>query len=657
MSNLKSSSILLVEDEESIRTLLIAAFRQYNYTIVTAGSRLEALGCIANQEFDLIIADKNLPDGSGLDVIDEANKAGHSSEKIIITAYSDTDSAIHAVSLGVFRYVRKPFDLKGLLLDVSKALETKRLRHDLARRTTELETTNKALMESEQRYRMLFNSGNDAVFVYPISPDGNPGKFIEINDVACNWLGYSHDELLNFAIVDLNKPDSKSKFLSRMKQLLEKRHVLYELTLLSRDNQPIPVEVSSRLFELSGRLTVLDVVRDITERRRNEEERIQLENQFREAQKMEAVGRLAGGVAHDINNVLGAIMGLTSAWETVTKKDNPCRQDQKAILRACRKGQNLTIDLLGFARKGKYLTERLSFNEMANEIKDMLSRTIPKTIDVKTALDDNLAYLEGDSTQLKHAIMNICVNGIDAMNNNGTLQFTTRNAVISKDDTGNYPDLAPGPYVALDIQDTGTGMSRDTLERVFEPFFTTKPQGKGSGLGLSMVYGTIKNHKGGVYIETEIGKGTSVHILLPKLMSPKKELQPKQKMPEASPNKNGRTVLLVDDEEIIRRAGKRLLERLGCTVFLAQNGEDAVNVFKKEKDNIWLVMLDMTMPVMDGEEAFHKIQSISPEAKVLLSSGYSKEEKAEELLGAGAAGFIQKPFDLKSLSETLETLK
>lgn len=675
-----ASKILIVEDEDVIRELLSTSLRRREYVVLEAPTRAKAVAHLKATDFDLLLVDKNLPDGSGFDVIDAAAETRQNCEIIVITAYSDTDSAIQAVSLGVFRYVRKPFDLKALLLDIDKALETGRLRTDLARRTRDLELSNRALVESKERYRMLFNSGNDAVFVYPFVPDGPPRAFIEVNDVACHWLGYSRDELLRMNFTNLHPNGQNPLTVSHLENLLKHKHILYETEIHGREGRKIPVEISTRLFELGQQLTVLDIVRDVTERKRSEEEKSKLEEQFREAQKMEAVGRLAGGVAHDMNNVLGAIMGFAAALEQEIEATDEQRSDIRGILEASRKGRDLTRDLLGFARKGKYLKESISFNAMAADIQNILTRTIPKTIVVETDLQTDLKFVEGDSGQLNHAVMNICLNAVDALQGRGVLTLCTRNIPLENEDA-KFPDLHPGEYVSIQIRDNGQGMEPETLERAFEPFFTTKPQGQGTGLGLAMAYGAVNNHKGRIHIESALGQGTTVTIYLPALSDedaqnmrrermnsylpppnitaekdqPKIQLRPKERK-ESMEQKTSGTVLLVDDEPMIRNAGKRLLSRLGFRVLLATNGEEAIEQFKNQRDEIKFIVLDLIMPVMNGEEAFSAIHAIDPNARVLLSSGFSKEEKAEELLRLGAAGFIQKPFDLKTLTRELEKI-
>lgn len=654
-----AAKILVVDDEEAIRTLIAGAFADENIEVHTAGSRSEGLACTAKYQYDVIIVDKQLPDGSGLDIINTLQEHNSHSQAIVITAYSDTDSAIQAVSLGVFRYILKPFDIKVLRTDILHALEAVTLKQNLARQTAELKEMNRILAKQEARYRILFNSSIDAIWVFPLNEENRPAPFIEVNDRACELFGYSRAELLNMTIGDLIDSTESLQAISEIDEVSESRHLLFETDATTRDERKIPVEISSRLFEFDNAGTVFSIVRDITERRANEQERAALEIQVREAQKMEAIGRLAGGVAHDMNNVLGAIMGFASALEAETSPSGKWYQDVTGILKACRKGRDLTRDLLGFARKGKYVLENVSFNELVEDVVNILTRIAPKKVEFFTDLEKDLAPVEGDFGQLNHALMNVCLNAVDAVEtagNRGCIFIRTRTETLDPEHISEFKDIVPGKYATIEVCDNGVGMETQTLERALEPFFTTKPQGKGTGLGLAMVYGTVKNHAGAVRLISEIGKGTTVRMCFPISRNISVKGITKSNLSQAIMTRIG-TVLLVDDEAMVRNSGKRLLERLGYRVILARNGEEAIEIFKQQQEAIRLVVLDLIMPIMDGEETFTQLRRIDPSIRVLLSSGYTKEEKADGLMGMGAVGFLQKPFDLKALVQELDKLQ
>jgi two-component system, cell cycle sensor histidine kinase and response regulator CckA len=432
---------------------------------------------------------------------------------------------------------------------------------------------------------------------------------------------------------------------------------------LMLDVQMGPGNESSRWFnanfvaiDWNGDPAIAGFLSDIEGKKKNRD----VEQQLRHSQKMEALGRLAGGVAHDMNNTLGAIMGFASVMHAEMDQDNRAIQDLEQILKACRKGKNLMLNLLGFARRGKYRRENFSIARIVDEAIDLLAHTISKKIVISRKIEDANIEVFGDPTQLHHALMNICINAVDSMGDSGHLEIRVARKRIGEDNNHwngslEIDALEEGDYVEIVVTDTGRGMAPEVMNMAFEPFFTTKPLGAGSGLGLPMVYGTVKNHGGAVILESIPNEGTSVTLLLPVSQNISQEMGTtlERKTPSNVPTP---TILLVDDEEMIRLAGKRILEKMGYQVLLAADGMEGIRVFSEHKEKLSVVILDMMMPVMDGEETFLRLKEISADVPVLLSSGYSKEEKAEQLLAEGADAFIQKPFDMKSLQASLEAL-
>ncbi|MBN2340605.1 MAG: response regulator [Deltaproteobacteria bacterium] len=402
---------------------------------------------------------------------------------------------------------------------------------------------------------------------------------------------------------------------------------------------------------------IVGFLSDIEDKKQNKA----VEQQLRQSQKMEALGRLAGGVAHDMNNTLGAIMGFTSVMLAEIDPDSRSVQDLEQIMKACRKGKNLMLNLLGFARRGKYRRENFSITKVISDVVDLLSHSISKKIAITKKLESTDIEIFGDPTQLHHALMNICINAVDSMGESGHMAIVMSKITLNSDITEKMNDydelneLEDGNYIKITVRDTGRGMEPEVVNMAFEPFFTTKPLGEGSGLGLPMVYGTVKNHGGAVILESKPDEGTSVTLLLPisNHASSEMPIAVERKTPSNSPTP---TVLLVDDEEMIRHAGKRILEKMGYRVLLAEDGMEGIRVFSEHKEKLAAVILDIMMPVMDGEETFLRLKEISNDVPVLLSSGYSKEEKAEQLIAKGADAFIQKPFDMKTLKDSLTSL-
>jgi CheY-like chemotaxis protein len=359
---------------------------------------------------------------------------------------------------------------------------------------------------------------------------------------------------------------------------------------------------------------------------------------------MEAIGTLAGGIAHDFNNLLMGIQGNVSLMHMDMSSAHSHYERLMKIEKQVRSGTRLTSHLLGYARKGRYEVKPIDLKQLINDTLDAFERT-RKEIAVHRELAQDLATVEADVGQIEQVLLNLCVNAADAMPGGGDMFVKARNAT-HLDMKGKLYAPTPADYVCLVVTDRGTGMDKDTVERIFDPFFTTKERGRGTGLGLASAYGIVKGHGGYVDVDSTLGEGTTFEIYLP---ASKREIQEPAKV-VAGITSGSETVLLVDDEEDIRQVGQELLEALGYNVLLARNGEEAVQIYARDGHNIDLVLLDMVMPNMGGGRAYDRMKEIDPEVRVLLSSGYSIDGEATEILERGCDGFIQKPFDMRLLS-------
>ena len=391
---------------------------------------------------------------------------------------------------------------------------------------------------------------------------------------------------------------------------------------------------------------VIEISRDTTASKRAEEDRKKLETQLYQAQRMESIGTLAGGVAHDFNNLLMGIQGYAS----LILKDLDVTQPQynwaRRIEDQVKSGAELTRQLLGFARGGKYDVKPTDINELVRKSSSMFGRT-KKEITIKAEYEQNIWTVEVDQGQIEQIFLNLYVNAWQAMPAGGNLFLETNNVTLHESFTKPY-HLQPGRYVGISVTDTGTGMDEATQQRIFDPFFTTKQMARGTGLGLASVYGIIRNHDGIINVYSEKGHGSTFNIYLPAVES---VFPDAGAVVEDEPSKQGtETILLVDDEQVVLDVGKELLRELGYTVLEAGGGREAVDIYKENKDKIGLVLLDMVMPSMGGKEAYEKMKEINPDVKVLLSSGYSKDGQATEILEQGCNGFIQKPFNMKEIS-------
>jgi signal transduction histidine kinase/ActR/RegA family two-component response regulator len=395
--------------------------------------------------------------------------------------------------------------------------------------------------------------------------------------------------------------------------------------------------------------------REIEDRKRAEAEKARLEGKLIQAQKMEAVGRLAGGVAHDINNMLAAIKGCSELMLLEAPPSSTQWEDLKTVLAACKRGKELTQNLLGFARQGKYRRERISVNSLITDALTFLTRTMPQNIVLETALYPELRDIVGDPGQMNQVLVNLLINAVDALNGNGRITVRTENERIGPESHEFEMEMLEGEYVRITVSDDGVGMDEETMLKAFEPFFTKKTPGEGTGLGLSMVYGTVKNHGGYVFIKSRLGEGTSVTVFLPVFRGDSVPAGAESSVTAGVASGAG-TVLLVDDEPLVRRSAKRILSTLGYEVIQAENGKVAVEKYEENRERVSVVILDLMMPVMDGEEAFKALKRIDPAVKVLFASGYTKDKIANDLLIGEDVNFVQKPFSIDELSTGLKKI-
>jgi signal transduction histidine kinase/CheY-like chemotaxis protein len=389
--------------------------------------------------------------------------------------------------------------------------------------------------------------------------------------------------------------------------------------------------------------TVLVSLTDISERKR-------LESQFFNAQKMEAIGTLAGGIAHDFNNLLMAIEGLATLILQDTGADHPHYATLTKIEKQVKNGAKLTAQLLGYARRERSESSLIDLNQVVRETAEAFGRT-RKQIAISLELDDDLRPVDANPGQIEQVLLNLCVNAADAMSDGGRLSFKSANVTReAMQDHANIPKR--GGYVQLDVRDTGVGMDEATRERIFEPFFTTKEMGRGTGLGLASVFGIVKSLGGFIEVDSEIARGTTFRIYLP---ASGRTLQADPQPASEQPVKeSSRTVLLVDDEEVVLDVGVQMLQHFGYTVLPAANGQEALRIYAENKEKIDLVILDMVMPDMGGRVVYDRLKQCNAEVKVLLSSGYSLSGEASEIMKNGCNGFIQKPFNIKELTAQID---
>lgn len=503
----------------------------------------------------------------------------------------------------------------------------------LIRDVTVRKQLEEGLQEEREKYRMLVESSLIGVFII------QQGIIRFANEKFAVLLGYSVEDLMGKNIFEFVDPEDRTLMIAREmdreKGLPIQNH--YEVKFVTQKGSKLWCEIHCALLMLEGIPSILGNVLDISARK-------QWEMQVLEAQKMESIGRLAGGIAHEFNNLLGGILGYASLLLSDLKEDHPFYSDIQTIADTAKKAADLTNRLLAFARGGKYQVTTLNVNTIAKDVLTILSSSIDPNIRLETYFSENLWPIRGDARQIHQTLMNVCLNAIEAMPGGGKLVFKTENVTFHEPEEKLPLGLPAGDYVCITISDTGVGMDERIKSRVFEPFFTTKPGQEKKGLGLSVAYGIVKNHGGAIGIESALGKGTEIKLYFPRFLAKEIEQSSLEWVPSSTPGK----VLIVDDEELIRHVGDRILRKKGFDVLLARNGKEAIEIYKKAQNEILVVLLDLVMPEMDGKATYRELKRINPKVKVVLTSGYGPQDRPD-LIEDPRVVFLQKPFYTESL--------
>jgi len=538
-------------------------------------------------------------------------------------------------------YISETKDLKDITAEHLADL-IKRNR-ELHLEISQLKEEKEELQKFKDGFQLLMEHTPDLLFI-----NDTYGNIIDANHIACETLGYTREELLQLSISDIEEQISEHQ--EKLKQSAQGIPVTFEGTQKRKNGTRFPVEIRLWLFESGKQELMIALVRDISERRRRDEEIKKLEEQQNFSKKMQSIGTLAGGIAHNFNNILMGIQGNISLMMFDKKPEDSDYVRLNNIQDLIDNGAKLTNQLIGYAREGSYYLKDGNLNQIVRETLDFFFKHVTY-ISIHTELAEDLFSARIDKTQIGHVLLDFYSNAVDAMPEGGEIFIKTAN-VAHTDIKGEGYQPAPGDYVMLSVKDTGKGMSSEVMSRIFEPFFTTKGLAKGSGLGLASVYGIIKGHQGYIEVESEPGQGTVFSIYLPATAESKEETE--ESPQELLPGKE--TVMLVDDDAMILDTGEEILARLGYTVISAASGSEAIKLFRKHQARIDIVLLDMVMPETGGGEVFDRIKEIRSDIKVLLTSGYSRDGEADEILKRGCDGFIQKPFHTMELSKRLREI-
>ena len=536
--------------------------------------------------------------------------------------------------------------------------ELERRSRELEKAETDRKYADDALVEQNRIMTVLLNNLRVGVFMVE-APSGKP-----------LWANRAAKDLLGRGIVKGSLRDNLAEVYKAYKlgtndhypvdqmpifQGLQGRsHTVDDMVVVHPDGKKVLLEVfGSPVRDLQGNVIAsLVSFSDITERKRTEEEREKLQTQLQHAQKMKAIGTLSGGIAHNFNNILMGIQGHASLMMIGKEPRHPDYDHLRGIEASIKSAVKLTRDLLGFGRGGKYVSKPTDLNALIrNENKKFCQ--MKKEIQIHGKYEEKLWPVEVDRGQIRQTLLNLYVNAWQAMPGGGDIFIQTANVIPDESDIKSFA-IDPGRYIRISVTDTGIGMDEATRKKIFDAFFSTRGSGQGSGLGLASAYGIVKNHGGFINVSSEKGKGSTFNIYLP--ASEKEIVDEKPEVDRRKIQYGQGTILLVDDEDMITDVGQKMLESIGYKVLIAQTGSDALDVFKKRKDEIDLIILDMIMPEMSGGEIYEQMRYIDAEVNILLSSGYSINGQAKEILDRGCNGFIQKPYSLKDLSIKIREL-
>ncbi len=688
-------TILAVDDTPSVLAVLVALLTPEGYLVRAADSGELALAAVAASPPDLILLNVQMNGMDGIEVCRRL-KAGENTRHIpiiLISAIADVEEGVAGLQAGAADYLTKPFRNEELLSRVATHLALRRARLALEEEavmlyqtTTRLEAeivrrqrveeelrrnleqaersrlallsaledqklSDAALRESETKYREMIESLNDVVFTVT-----DEGVLSYVSPSIFAMSGYAPEELVGRPFSAFILLDDLPGLQQKMRATLGGRREPSEFRCRAKDGRIRWVHSSSRPIIEGDRITGLrGVLSDITERKQAETKREQLEAQLLQSQKMESIGRLAGGVAHDFNNCLNVIRGFTQMCLADLREGEPLADHLGQVLKASDRAASLTRQLLAFGRKQVLQPEVLDLNQVLAEMEKMLRQIIGEDIELVRLPAPDLGLIKADPGQLGQVIMNLAVNARDAMPEGGRLTIETKNVQLDAEYAARHEEVAAGPYVMVAVTDTGIGMDEQTLSRLFEPFFTTKSAGRGTGLGLSTAYGIVKQSGGSICVDSELGRGTTFKLYLPRKLSAVATAAAKPR-PIPLRATGDETILVVEDEEALRQLTARLLENAGYTVLSAADGEQALATYERHAGRIDLLLTDVVMPRMNGRLLAERLTKAGPALKILYMSGYTDDAILHHGVLDTGTQFLAKPFTEVDLTRKIRAV-
>jgi len=530
--------------------------------------------------------------------------------------------------------------LRAAANDLAQFIERNRAHKQIAEDITERKQAEKALRNSEEKYRLLVDNASDAIFVIQ---DG----FIKFsNQISANLAEYSNDELSKMSFLDMVHPDDREDAMHRYKRQLtgEDLDSHYSCRIINRSGSILNLRIHSLPIQWEGRTAVLAFVNDITKQ-------LELESRLRQSQKMEAIGTLAGGIAHDFNNVLYAIAGYTEIVRDDMPEESLARRNLNEVLKGATRAQDMIQQILAFSRKADAEKTPIKIQAVILEALKLLRTSIPSTIEIRQNIDATCGPIVANLTQIHQIVVNLATNAYQSMKKGGVLEVTLSEESIASDELDLHLDS--GHYLKLTISDTGHGMTENVLAKIFDPYFTTKGPGEGSGMGLAVVHGIVRQHGGDIEVHSKPDEGTTFHLYFPLIEPQPAETKP---MKDKSIPTGTERILFSDDDKQIMNMVQQMLKRLGYQVTVCQSGTEALDLFKANPDEYDLLITDMTMPKMTGAELTTHVKKIRPDIPVILCTGYSDTINKGNAASIGISAYLRKPIRKKVIAKTIRNL-
>ncbi len=641
----RSKRILVVDDEQQNRELLEAILVPLGFDVENAADGREALRKYAS-DVDLVLLDVMMPGLDGFEVVRRIRRDLEHGDLpvIMVTGLTSKEDRLKAAEAGANDFISKPIDRVELTVRMNSLLRMKEAQDAIKRHKAQLETEVRrrtaALKESEARYRTLIESAPIGILIV------RRGEIAYVNPTFTAMLDYgAADEIIGVGVENLIEGELTHALADRPPEDSEGNPtlVLSDLKARARNDRPLDLSVWVSPVEFEGERANLAFVVDVTEER-------ELKQRLSQAQKMEALGTLAGGVAHDFNNILFAIMGFAEMAQEDSVEGSLQHSNLTQVLEAANRAKDLVAQILAFSRRGDLRIQPIDMRPIVKETLRFLRASVPTTIRINFSVPGELGSVMGNSTQIHQVLMNLSSNAAHAMRDHGgELRVTLEETDLDRDAAALEDDMAPGRYVRLIVSDTGRGMPPQVLERILEPYFTTKAPGEGTGLGLSVVHGIVKSYGGGMTVESRLNEGSRFTLYFPVY---REEAVQEDRVLKPAPT-GAERILLVDDEPNLVEMVYQMLDRLGYSVVSTSASSDALEIFSAAPEEFDLVLTDMTMPGLTGVDLAKRMREIRPDTRLVLITGFSELPSDEDIELNGVSALLRKPIFMDQLAETV----